>query len=49
MTELNGNVYTVRNPATNTFELYDTDGTTSIDRDHLLLTLQVVQVHMVLL
>jgi hypothetical protein len=31
MTELNGNVYTVRNPATNTFELYDTDGTTSID------------------
>src|SRR6056300_1254598 len=31
MTELNDNVYTVRNPATNTFELYDTDGTSSID------------------
>ena len=31
MTQLNGNVYTVRNPATNTFELYDTDGTTSIN------------------
>ena len=31
MTELNGNVYTVRNPGTNDFELYDTDGTTSID------------------
>ena len=31
MTELNGNVYTVRNPATNTVELYDTDGTTSIN------------------
>ena len=25
MTQLNGNVYTVRNPATNTFELYDTN------------------------
>src|SRR6056300_827718 len=31
MTELNGNVYTVRNPGTNDFQLYDTDGTTSID------------------
>jgi len=31
MTQLNGNVYTVRNPATNTFELYDTNGTSSID------------------
>ena len=31
MTQLNGNVYTVRNPATNTVELYDTDGTTSIN------------------
>jgi len=31
MTELNGNVYTVRNPGTNNFQLYDTDGTTSID------------------
>ena len=31
MTELNDNVYTVRNPGTNDFELYDTDGTTSID------------------
>ena len=31
MTQLNGNVYTVRNPATNTFQLYSTDGTTSID------------------
>ena len=31
MTELNGNVYTVRNPGTNDFELYDTDGTTSVD------------------
>ena len=31
MTQLNGNVYTVRNPATNTFELFDTDGTTSIN------------------
>ena len=31
MTQLNGNVYTVRNPATNTFELYDTDCTTSIN------------------
>ena len=31
MTELNGNVYTVRNPGTNDFELYATDGTTSVD------------------
>ena len=31
MTELNGNIYTVRNPGTNDFELYDTDGTTSIN------------------
>ena len=31
MTELNGNVYTVRNPSSTTFELYDTDGTTSIN------------------
>src|SRR6056300_109731 len=31
MTELNGNVYTVRNPGTNDFQLYNTDGTTSID------------------
>ena len=31
MTQLNGNVYTVRNPGTNDFELYDTDGTTSVD------------------
>ena len=31
MTQLNGNVYTVRKPATNTFELYDTNGTSSID------------------
>ena len=31
MTELNNNVYTVRNPATNSFELYDTNGTTSVD------------------
>ena len=31
MTEVNGNVYTVRNPSGTTFELYDTDGTTSID------------------
>ena len=31
MTVLNGNVYTVRNPGTNDFQLYDTDGTTSID------------------
>jgi len=31
MTELNGNVYTVRNPSGSNFELYDTDGTTAID------------------
>jgi hypothetical protein len=31
MTQLNGNVYTVRNPGTNDFELYGTDGTTSVD------------------
>ena len=31
MTELNGNVYTVRNPSATNFELYDTDGTTAID------------------
>jgi len=31
MTELNGHVYTVRNPATNSFELYDIDGLTKID------------------
>ena len=31
MTELNGNVYTVRNPSGTAFELYDTDGTTAID------------------
>ena len=31
MTEVNGNVYTVRNPSGTTFELYGTDGTTSID------------------
>ena len=31
MTELNGNVYTVRNPSGSNFELYDTDGTTSIN------------------
>src|SRR5210317_2153472 len=31
MTELNGNVYTVRNPAANTFQLYATDGISSID------------------
>src|SRR6056300_430746 len=31
MTEVNGNVYTVRNPSGTKFELYDTDGTTSID------------------
>jgi len=31
MTEVNGNVYTVRNPSGTTFELYDTDGTTAID------------------
>jgi hypothetical protein len=31
MTELNGNVYTVRNPSASNFELYDTDGTTAID------------------
>ena len=31
MTELNNNVYTVRNPSASNFQLYDTDGTTSID------------------
>ena len=31
MIEVNGNVYTVRNPSSTTFELYDTDGTTAID------------------
>jgi hypothetical protein len=31
MTEVNSNVYTVRNPSGTTFELYDTDGITSID------------------
>jgi len=31
MTQLNGQNFTVRNPATNTFELYGTDGTTSIN------------------
>ena len=31
MTQLNNNVFTVRNPATNTFELFDTDGITSIN------------------
>ena len=31
MTQLNGNVYTVRNPSGSTFELYDTDGTTAIN------------------
>ena len=31
MTELNGNVYTVKNVTTNTFELFDVDGETSID------------------
>jgi len=31
MTQLNSNVYTVRNPATDTFELYSTDGTTKVD------------------
>lgn len=31
MTQLNGNVYTVRNPATDSFELYDIDGLTKID------------------
>ena len=31
MTQLNGNVYTVRNPAANTFELYGTDGVSSVD------------------
>ena len=31
MTDLNGNVYTVRNPGTDNFELYDTNGTSSID------------------
>ena len=31
MTQLNSNVYTVRNPETDTFELYDVDGLTKID------------------
>jgi len=31
MTQLNGNTYTVRNPDTNTFQLFDTLGTTSLD------------------
>ena len=31
MTQLNGNVYTVRNPQANSFELYDIDGLTKID------------------
>ena len=31
MTQLNGNVYTVRNPSGSNFELYDTDGTSSVD------------------
>ena len=31
MTQLNGNVYTVRNPSGSNFQLYDTDGTTSIN------------------
>jgi hypothetical protein len=31
MTQLNGNVYTVRNPSSTIFQLYDTDGTTSIN------------------
>ena len=31
MTELNGNVYTVRNPSASNFQLYDTDGTTAIN------------------
>ncbi|MDA7798386.1 DUF4815 domain-containing protein [bacterium] len=31
MTQLNGNVYTVRNPGTNDFELYGTDGISSVD------------------
>ena len=31
MTQLNGNIYTVRNPAADTFELYDLDGLTKID------------------
>ena len=31
MTQLNGNVYTVRNPSASNFELYDTDGVTSIN------------------
>ena len=31
MTELNSNVYTVRNPSASNFQLYNTDGTTAID------------------
>ena len=31
MTEVNGNVYTVRNPSSSNFQLYDTDGTTAIN------------------
>jgi len=31
MTQLNNNVYTVRNPETDTFELYSIDGTTKVD------------------
>src|SRR5210317_519318 len=31
MTELNGNVYTVRNPSGSNFELYATDGISSVD------------------
>ena len=31
MTELNNNVYTVRNPSASNFQLYNTDGTTAID------------------
>ena len=31
MTQLNGNVYTVRNPSGSNFQLYDTDGLTSIN------------------
>ena len=31
MTELNSNVYTVRNPSASNFQLFNTDGTTAID------------------